>query len=123
MSHRVLFLTDRGKVHQELAQSSAPPELAVRMLRAPSEPELLEAIREAEFVISERNQPLPRSAIEAAAELRLIVRLGSLLHDIDLETARERGIRVALVPIRSSILAAEHALMMSLALLRRLGRA
>jgi hypothetical protein len=39
--HPVLFLTDRGKRHQQAALDAAPPELDVTMVRRPSKAEIL----------------------------------------------------------------------------------
>jgi phosphoglycerate dehydrogenase-like enzyme len=75
-----------------------------------------------EVIVSERNQPVTVEMIAAARHLRLIVRLGSLYHDIALEAARARGVRVSVQPVVGCIYGAEHVLMMTLALLRRLKR-
>lgn len=121
--HRLLWLTDRGAFHQDEARRACPPELELRILRAPSDDELAAAIGDAEFLISERNQPVSGRAIAAARALRLIVRLGSLAYDIDVKAAAQRGIELVVQPVKSSIAAAEHTLMMILAVLKRLGRA
>jgi phosphoglycerate dehydrogenase-like enzyme len=119
---RLLFLTDRGERHQRAALKAAPPEIEVIMKRRPLEADLMALLPTIDFLITERNQPVTTAMLQAATRLRLIVRLGSLSHDIDLETARERGVRVSVQPVLSSIYAAEHVLMMILAALKRLGR-
>jgi lactate dehydrogenase-like 2-hydroxyacid dehydrogenase len=119
---RLLFLTDRGERHQRAALKSAPPEIAVIMKRRPPKAELMDLMSTVEFLISERNQPVTKEMLEAALRLKLIVRLGSLAHDIDLQMARETGVRVSLQPVVSSIYAAEHAMLLILAVLRRFGR-
>lgn len=119
----VLFLTDRGALHQELAARACPPELELRILRNPNEPEVLRVIGDAQFLISERNQAVTASMLSAAHRLSLVVRLGSLHHDLDVAAAQKRGIRVCVQPVRTSIAAAEHVLMMILAVLKQLGRA
>ncbi|MCS6871832.1 MAG: NAD(P)-dependent oxidoreductase [Anaerolineae bacterium] len=120
--HNVLFLTDRGARHQQAALRAAPPELNVIMLRAPSFSEMLPALAQADFIISERNQPVTAQMIAAAPKLKLIVRLGSLDYDIDRAAAAARGVQVVVQPVLGTLYCAEHALMMILACLKRLGR-
>lgn len=121
MSSKVLFLTHRAEVHQKHAARDAPPSLDLAMLRLPErEAELGAALKDAAVIISERDVPIPRSMIEAAPKLRLILRLGSLSHDIDLEAAKRAGVRVSRQPVAASIFAAEHVMSLVLALLRRL---
>lgn len=119
---RVLMLTDRGRKHQRHAAKAAPSVLELTMLRRPAPEHLRAALAETEIIISERNQAVTAEMIAAASRLRYILRLGSLVHDIDLAAARRAGVRVSAQPVRDSILAAEHVFMMSLALLKRLGR-
>jgi phosphoglycerate dehydrogenase-like enzyme len=120
--YNVLFLTDRGARHQEAALRAAPPELNVIMLRAPSFAQMQGALAAADFIISERNQPVTAEMIAAAPRLKLIVRLGSLDYDIDREAAAARGIQVVVQPVLGTLYCAEHALMMILACIKRLGR-
>jgi phosphoglycerate dehydrogenase-like enzyme len=119
---RVLFLTDRGERHQRLALRAAPEGLEVIMRRTPSEGELTELLPTVDFLISERSQAVTAAMLKNATKLKQIIRLGSLSYDIDIETARQMGIRVSLQPVIGSIYAAEHVLMMVLAVLKRLGR-
>ncbi len=119
---RLLFLTDRGERHQRAALKAAPPEIEVIMRRRPFKAELMELMPTIDFLISERNQPVTAEMLEAALRLKLIVRLGSLLYDIDLDAARATGVRVSLQPVVSSIYAAEHAMLLVLAVLKRFGR-
>lgn len=121
-TYRVLFLTDRGERHQQAALAAAPPNLEVIMRRAATLPDLLPLLPTVDFLISERNQPVTADMIHAAPRLRLIVRLGSLANDIDLEVAREARVQVVVQPVLGAIYAAEHALMMILAVLKKLGR-
>jgi hypothetical protein len=92
------------------------------MKRRPSTSELLALLPTVDFLISERNQPVTTVMIVAASRLKLIVRLGSLSYDIDVDTARAQGIHVSVQPVLGTIYCAEHALMMILAVLKRLGR-
>ncbi|MCC7451918.1 MAG: hypothetical protein IT324_31210 [Anaerolineae bacterium] len=119
---KLLFLTDRGERHQRAAIKAAPPGIDVIMKRRRSEADLLPILPSIDFLISERNQPVTRTMIEAAPNLKLIVRLGSLSYDIDRAAARARDIRVSVQPVMGSIYVAEHVVMMILAVLKRLGR-
>src|SRR6266568_2569074 len=119
---RVLFLTDRGERHQRAALRAAPPDLDVIIRRRPSESEILPLMPTVDFLISERNQPVRTVLLDAAPRLKLIVRLGSLSYDIDVETAHARDIHVSIQPVVGTIYVAEHVLMMTLAVVKRLGR-
>jgi phosphoglycerate dehydrogenase-like enzyme len=122
--HPVLFLTDRGQRHQQAALEAAPPELDVTIMRRPPKAEVLGILPEFEFLISERSGPataVDAEMIAAGRRLRLIQRLGSLTHDIDLEAARAAGVPVAAWPVRVAIMVAEHMVLQMLALAKRLG--
>jgi phosphoglycerate dehydrogenase-like enzyme len=118
--YRTLFLTERGLRHQQDALNAAPPELDVAILRQPA-PEILHPLlAEAVFLISERAGVIDREMIAAAPQLKMILRLGSLAHDIDLDAARAAGVVVATWPQRGVIMVAEHLIMQMLALVKRL---
>lgn len=116
----VLFLTDRGQWHQQVALEAAPPELAVTMLRRPPRKELLQYLAGTEFLISERSGRVDAGMIAAGGSLRLIQRLGSLTYDIDVKAARAAGVAVAAWPVATAILVAEHMALQILALAKRL---
>ncbi len=119
--HPVLFMTDRGQRHQQEALEAAPPELAVTMIRRPAKEVVLRILPKVEFLISERSGTVDADMIAAGRRLRLIQRLGSLTHDIDLEAARAAGVPVAAWPVQVAIMVAEHMVMQMLALAKRLG--
>lgn len=119
---RLLFLTDRGERHQRTALQAAPKGVDLIIKRHPSFEQLIDILPTIDFIISERSEPVTASMITTAKRLKLIVRLGALGYDIDLPAARAAGIRVSVQPVFGSIYAAEHALMMILAVLKRLGR-
>lgn len=118
--HPVLWLTERGKRHQQRALQAAPPELQVTILRQPDSDTLREQLRQAEFVISERRGVIDAAFMLSAPKLRLIVRLGSLHHDVDLLAVRSVGVRLSCQPVLGAMMVAEHSLMMILALLKTL---
>jgi phosphoglycerate dehydrogenase-like enzyme len=115
-----LFITERGMRHQAAARRSAPPELEVVMLRSPDRDSLLLHLKDAVFLISERSGVIDREILASAPGLRLIVRLGSLTHDIDLDAARMAGIAVCAQPQQGAMMVAEHCVMQMLALAKRL---
>jgi phosphoglycerate dehydrogenase-like enzyme len=116
----VLFLTDRSPRHQQAALAVAPPACQVVMLRNPDRATLLEQIADAEFLVSERAGEIDAGLIAAAPKLRLIQRLGSMTHDIDLDAARQAGVAVSAWPVQGCVMVAEHMLLQMLALARRL---
>jgi phosphoglycerate dehydrogenase-like enzyme len=95
----------------------------VTTLRRPPREELLHHLKEAEFLISERSGEIDAEMIAVASRLRLIQRLGSLTHDIDLETARAIGVTVTAWPVRGAIMVAEHMILQMLSLAKRLNEA
>jgi phosphoglycerate dehydrogenase-like enzyme len=117
--HPVLFLTDRGWRHQQAALEAAPPELLVTIMRRPPKEEVLRVLPKFEFLVSERAGTIDADMIAAGRRLRLIQRLGSLTYDIDLEAARTAGVPVAIWPVETAIMVAEHMVMQMLALAKR----
>ncbi len=117
--HRTLFVTERGLRHQKNALEAAPPELAL-MLRQPDRAQLWPYLAEVEFLISERTGIVDADMISAAPHLKLILRLGSLAHDIDLEAARAARVIVCMRPQAGVTMVAEHLVMQMLALVKRL---
>jgi phosphoglycerate dehydrogenase-like enzyme len=119
--HAVLFVTNRGRRHQQAVLEAAPPALAVTVMRRPPKEEVLRILPQVEFLISERSGVVDADMIAAGRRLRLIQRLGSLTHDIDLEAARTAGVPVAAWPVQVAIAVAEHVILQMLALAKRLG--
>jgi phosphoglycerate dehydrogenase-like enzyme len=118
----LLFLTDRGERHQQHALQYAPPDVEVIMRRRPTDVELADVLPAVDYILSERNQPISGWIIQNAPNLKLIVRLGRLTHDIDLEAAQAVNVTVSAQPVRGAMQCAEHALMMILATIKKLGR-
>ena len=118
--HATLFITHRGERHQMAAIASAPPELDITMRRSPSKDELISLLPGKEFLITERTGKIDADIIKAGTDLKLIQRLGSLTHDIDLDSARSAGIAVSYLPVKSCIMVAEHMMLQMLAGAKRL---
>lgn len=120
MGHKLLFLTERGQRHQQMARAAAPEQIdRFVVLRSPSQQEILAEISDADFLFSERQGPISREVIAAGKRLRLIQRLGTRTYDIDLAAARQAGVPVSALPIPYVIASAEHILWQLLALARR----
>lgn len=117
--HRTLFFTDRGAQHQQWALQGAPPDLDIVMRRAPGRQEIMELLPGAEFLISERSGVIDAEMIAAGRNLRLIQRLGVQTWDIDTDAARQAGIPVCYLPIRTCALVAEHVVLQMLGLVKR----
>jgi phosphoglycerate dehydrogenase-like enzyme len=116
----VVFTTERGTRHQKKALDAAPESLTITMLRQPPKAILLTHLATAEYWISERVGVIDAEMIQAAPNLKLILRLGSLTFDIDLEAAQGAGLAVCYWPIGSVIRVAEHCIMQMLVLSRQL---
>lgn len=117
--HRVLYLCPLADIHLEQRRRAAPAEIEPLLRRELSKAELIELLPSVECLISERAAEIDRDVIVAGRHLKLIQRIGSLIHDIDVEAARELGVPVAYWPLPSAIFVAEHLMMLTLALLKR----
>lgn len=114
-----LLLTHRGLFQQQRLLAGAPPGLEITVLRDARKAEILDALPEMEFLISEREDEIDAEWIAAGRKLRLIQRLGSQTWDIDLAAARAAGIPVCYWPDLSTIHVAEHCLMQTLTLVKK----
>jgi phosphoglycerate dehydrogenase-like enzyme len=115
-----LILTQRSRFHQEMIRRAAPPGFQIRFLHPTDRAAIIAALPGVEFLFSDRAGVIDAPLIVAGRDLRLIQRLGSLIHDIDLDAARRAGVPVASWPLLSAIRVAEHAVMLMLALSKRL---
>ncbi len=120
MKRQVLFTTDRGEWHQRAALQAAPENLSVEMLRSPDGEELWAALTKAEFWISERSGKITAELINGAPKLKLIQRLGSQVHDIDLRAAKRAATAICYLPLEDAIQVAEHLILQMLSLARKL---
>jgi len=84
-----------------------------------TEDELIEALEGAEAIVTQL-APLTARVMDARPELRLIAVSRGGPTNVDLDAARERGIRVANVPGRNGIATAEMTIGLALAMLRRI---
>ncbi len=120
MKPKIVFTTDRGEWHQQMALDGAPEHFEITMLRVPEKAALVAALHDAEFLISERFGVIDAEIIQNAPKLKLIQRLGSLVHDIDLAAAAKAGVAVCYLPIGGVIHVAEHLIMQILTVAKKL---
>jgi len=99
------------------------PQFEVTLKTGMDEAELVRTIPEYEVVVVRSATKVTRKVIEAAPKLKLIIRTGIGLDNIDVEAAKEKGIEVANTPAATSISVAELTFGLMLAAVRRLGRA
>lgn len=121
--YKTLYITERGAFHQERALAAAPPELAITMLRQPDSATLNAHLPVTVYLISERTGAITAEMIARMPELKLILRLGGLTYDIDVEAARAAGVIVCFQPDVGVIRVAEHVIMQMLAVAKRLNEA
>lgn len=114
--YKVIYQTSLSVIHQKSALSSAPENLDVIIKRDPSKEELMELVRDADFLISEREGVIDNELISGAPGLKLIQRIGRRSYDIDLEYAKSRGVAVCSQPIEKALNVAEHMMMQILTL-------
>jgi len=87
-----------SEAHQAWRRAAAPANIEPILRYDLTAPDLCDLLPTVDFLISDRAAPIDRAVIAAAPRLRLIQRIGSLTHDIDLEAARAAGIPVAKWP-------------------------
>jgi D-3-phosphoglycerate dehydrogenase len=88
-----------------------------------SEAELVQIIPDFEVVVVRSATKITRPVIEAGKKLKLIIRAGIGLDNIDVQAAKEKGIEVANTPAATSISVAEHTLGLMLGAVRHHGQA
>lgn len=98
----------------------APDGLAITMLREPGNAQLHAALANARYLISERRGEIGADLFDAAPDLAMVLRLGSMAHDIDLAEAARRNIIVCQRGQEGAMRVAEHLVLQILALLKRL---
>lgn len=123
MKYQVLFVTHRGERHQKSALDGAPVGFEITMLRDPDKAEIVKNIAGKQFLITERSDEIDAEIIHAGKELKLIQRLGSQVYDVDLDAAREAGVKVCYMPIEMTVMVAEHMQMQMITLAKHLREA
>ncbi|MEA1993710.1 MAG: hydroxyacid dehydrogenase [Euryarchaeota archaeon] len=88
-----------------------------------SESELIERIQTCDAVVVRSKPKITRKVIEAGERLKVVGRAGVGLDNIDLEAAKENGVKVVNSPTASSESVAELVFALSLSLVRGISRA
>ncbi len=113
----VLHFNAGQRLRARLAEVALP---RITVVGEQDEARFLAEIRDAE-VLLQVFKPVTAATIAAAPKLRLIQKIGTGAHTIDLEAAQEAGVAVADTPGTSTQAVAEHTLALMLAVLRRVG--
>jgi phosphoglycerate dehydrogenase-like enzyme len=100
----------------EIAGAGAPLREAHRLRVASFGDEA--ALRDAEVLVFRRGR-IDAGVLARAPRLKFIQRIGASSHPIDLQATRERGIAVSCLPRLTLVHVAEHAMLLMLALSRR----
>ena len=85
--------------------------------------ELLDAVAEADAMLTRSGTPLDREIFDHAARLRVVARAGVGVDNIDISEASRRGVVIINAPTGNTLAAAEHTMAMMLALVRSLPHA
>lgn len=108
---------------EALEELRSIPEFEVTLKTGMDEAELIRTIPDYEVIIVRSATKVTRKVIEAGNKLKLIIRAGIGLDNIDVEAAREKGIEVANTPAATSISVAELTFGLMISAVRKLGRA
>ena len=116
-TYRVYVTTDLTEFSLKLLQDAPDIEL----IQTPPRTKFVrETIRNAHAIIARDDVDLSREIIELSNDLRVIGRVGTGLNGIDIDAATERGVIVMHTPGSTAVAAAEHTVLLMLAVCRRL---
>jgi phosphoglycerate dehydrogenase-like enzyme len=120
MARKVLYFSHGNEALYDIVRAEMPEGYELVTLERGDAAERLAKIADCEAVIV-GGFALTRPYIDAAARLRLVQHQGVGYHDtVDLAALRERQIALALAPGGTSVGVSEHALMLMLAVCKRL---
>lgn len=97
--------------------------LAVTVQTGLKEPELIQAIPPFQVIVVRSGTKVTGAVIEAAKHLKLILRAGVGLDNVDVAAAQKKHIRIENTPHATTISVAEHTFALMLALLRQIPQA
>lgn len=107
------------KAIQEMKQAG----LDITVQTGLKEPELIKTIPPFEVIVVRSGTKVTVAVIEAARNLKLILRAGVGLDNVDVEAAHKRKIRIENTPHATTISVAEHTFALMLGLLRKIPQA
>lgn len=108
---------------EAVAELQKVPGFEVTVKTGLSEPELVQIIPQFEVAVVRSATKITRPVIEAGKNLKMLIRAGIGLDNIDVAAAKEKGIEVANTPAATSISVAEHTLGLMLGAVRHHGPA
>jgi D-3-phosphoglycerate dehydrogenase len=108
---------------EAIEQLKAVPGFEVTVKTGLTEADLIQLIPDFEVVVVRSATKITGPVIEAGKKLKLVIRAGIGLDNIDVAAAKEKGIEVANTPAATSISVAEHTLGLMLGAVRHHGPA
>lgn len=114
-----MIVMDNPLSAMDIARELAPPGIDMTIARAGS-PEFQAALAEAEYVVGLGEVKMDDAFYKAAPKLKLIQLLSAGYDRVDIEAARRAGVPVSNNGGANAIAVAEHAIMLMLAVCRRL---
>lgn len=108
---------------EAIDQLSQVPGFEVTVKTGLKEAELVQIIPDFHIVVVRSATKITRPVIEAGQNLKLIIRAGIGLDNIDVQAAKEKGIEVANTPAATSISVAEHTIGLMIGAVRHHGPA
>lgn len=108
---------------EAVEQLQAIPNFEVTVKTGLSETELVQIIPDFDIVVVRSATKITRPVIEAGKNLKLIIRAGIGLDNIDVQAAKEKGVEVANTPAATSISVAEHTIGLMIGAVRHHGPA
>jgi D-3-phosphoglycerate dehydrogenase len=103
-----------------LAELERAPEIEIANVAGQPREALLSALADAHALIVRSETRVTAELLESAPHLRVIARAGTGVDNIDVSAATRRGIAVMNAPGANTVSAAEHAMALLLALVRRI---
>ncbi len=92
----------------------------IQLQRHHTPEELVEVAKDADVLIVRSRTHIPARVINALPQLKIIARAGAGLDNIDVSTARSRGIKVINAPDANTLAVAEHTMGLMIALARHI---
>jgi len=102
-----------------ILRAMLPPELELVTAERDQSDQLMEELRNTDVILC-ADAPVTREMIHAAEQLRLVQHIGVGYDNVDTRTLRERGISLCVTPSGTIVGVAEHTLMLTLAVMRKL---